>query len=1220
MNPQPLDLLDCPLSGTRLIEASAGTGKTWAICGLYLRLLLERGLAVQQILVVTFTNAATAELRERVRSRIAQVGARLRGTAAADPFVDELLRSLRVRHGLSDDEIALRLDLALQTFDEASIFTIHGFCQRARADTPFTAGVPMALELLSDDSALRIEVVNDFWRNQVAGDGLAPALAAHLLSRKDSPERWAALLKRQLAKPLSSLIWPAALDTAGNADIEALSAAHAAAHDCWLGEREAIVACVTDGLPSLHAGIYKSASVQVAAASWDTLVGCTAPLAAPDKLEKLDLFTPTRLLPGKGRPAPRTHAFFALAGDLLARLAAARSALDLARLRLLRQLLAQAPSRLRALKRERRVVAFDDLLFNLHQGLCGGGQPGLAESLRARFPAALIDEFQDTDPLQFEIFKTVYGGSGAALFLVGDPKQAIYSFRNADLHTYLQARGEASAEYTLADNQRASAGLLAGLNALFSINPRAFVLPGLAYRPVKMGVKPRADWHDGTEPRAPLQLWTLPAGADGSPLPKARARRVAGQACAGEIARLLAGGQRREVRLGGRPLSGGDIAVLVRSHAQGGEMRRALAALGVGSVELSQASVFRSSDAEDLERVLAAVLEPSRERLLRAALATDLLGLDAASVVAVSADEAKLLDLVTRFSGYREMWLRRGVGVMLRRLMVAEGVDRRLLARADGERRLTNLLHLCEALHEAAEGQGSPERLLRWLQIRRTEDGHGDEAAQLRLESDRNLVQIVTVHKSKGLEYPLVFCPFLWDGHSGGAPGGPEGREYHDADGRPVVDFSDSADNAAVKAQVALEKVAENLRLVYVALTRAVHRCTVVVGSYTVGRHRSVAESSRSRLNSLVAGAAMAPADWQKNRLSPGDIAAAWRSFSQAHAPGVGLQPLPAGPWPRIDPVRPAADALAALPAPASIAPAWWIGSYSSLSLGARHEGAAIDHDARLASPEADDEREPVAATVVDENDILNFPRGAEAGNCIHAVFERADFGDPAGWPEAIAAALREQPQGRLDAERAARLPRMLGRMLADVMTTRLPGGLVLGELPRGRRLVELEFTLPAPQLTAAALSALLREHGYPVPPLGFAVLEGYLRGFIDLVFEQGGRFHLIDWKSNHLGSDAAAYGPGPVARAMREQGYPLQALLYTVALHRHLQHRLPDYDYERHFGTVLYLFVRGVRPGWTTPAGEAAGVHVDRPPRQLVERLAALFGAAAAPAGREAA
>ena len=302
----------------------------------------------------------------------------------------------------------------------------------------------------------------------------------------------------------------------------------------------------------------------------------------------------------------------------------------------------------------------------------------------------------------------------------------------------------------------------------------------------------------------------------------------------------------------------------------------------------------------------------------------------------------------------------------------------------------------------------------------------------------------------------------------------------------------------------------------------------------------------------------------------------------------------------------PPAGSLAALAPPARIAPAWWIGSYSSLAHGARHEGAAVDHDLRSASdePPADVGAEPG----IGDDDITRFPRGPEAGQCLHTVIERVDFSDPASFAPAIDAALIGEAHHLGGPGSAPLLKRMLARMLADVVATPLPGGFCLAEVPRSQCLVELEFSLPSKNLQAARLAAALRQHGYPVPQLAFGTLDGYLRGFIDLVFEHGGRFHIADWKSNHLGSTPAAYGQGSVERAMAQHGYHLQYLLYTVAVHRYLQSRLPGYRYDEHFGSVFYLFVRGVRPGWRLADGSPSGVYAHRPPLALVTALSALL------------
>jgi exodeoxyribonuclease V beta subunit len=1198
-----LDVFGCPLAGANLIEASAGTGKTWAICGLYLRLVLERGLEVPQILVVTFTNAATAELRERIRERMVQVLARLKGRGPADDkFTESLLHSLRTRHALADADMIKRLDAAVQNFDEAAIFTIHGFAQRALADAPFAAGMPLVQELLTDDGDLLAATASDFWRRHVAAPETPPALATYLLEQKDSPERFAKLLRRQAGKPLSRLVWPEGMASDPQPiDTTRLQAAHDAARAIWQNSREDIVACVTEALPRLNGTSYKPATLEKSAAEWDQVLAGTNAAAAPGDVKRLMLLTTGNLQSKlkKNQQPCASHPFFDAAAALLAERNALATQLAQSRLRLLRRLVTEGPQHLRQAKRERRVVGFDDMLFNLHERLTGSAGPGLAQALRQRFPAALIDEFQDTDPLQFSIFDTVYGDGRSLLFLVGDPKQAIYSFRNADLHTYLQARRIAQAEFTLAHNQRSIKPLLDALNALFGANPQAFMLQGLAYHPVDAGDKKRAVLQDRSQPRAPLQLWTLPDSAGQRPV-KAHARREATNACAGEIARLLAAAQRGEVTLDERELKAGDIAVLVRSHAQGGAMRQTLAALGVGSVELSQASVFRTPDAQELERVLAAILEPSREGLLRAALATELMGLDASAIEALADDEAGMLERIGNFAGYREAWLRHGPGRMLRELMEQEQVSQRMLSRPDGERRLTNLRHLAECLHEAAQQHATPEALLRWLRQQRLQES-AEDATQLRLESDRNLVQIVTVHKSKGLEYPIVFCPFLWDGHPGPADG-LDGKEYHDDDGQPVIDFR-AEDDPAVTQKMARERAAENLRLIYVALTRAVQRCYLVVGSYTV--RNSTNECTRGPINWLVAGREHDADAWLTNKLDASDIDAAWARLAQDNAPHIAIAELPQGPAQPVHLPSPSPEQLAAREPPRFIPPAWRVGSYSSLAHGAGSESAAADHDVRvprIAVARAQD----MASAAAD--DILRFPRGARAGECLHAVFEQADFTDATGWPQVIEKVLRTQPPQAATTDSAS-WPVMVQRMLTDVTATPLPGNHRLSDIAHSDRLVELEFSLPSAGLAAGELVATLRRHGYDIGALGFPRLQGYLRGFIDLVYRHQGRFYLLDWKSNHLGWSAGDYGAQSLRRAMDEQGYHLQYLLYTVALHRYLRQRLRGYDYDRHVGGVNYLFVRGVRPAWTQADGSAAGVFFHQPKRAAIAALDALLG-----------
>jgi exodeoxyribonuclease V beta subunit len=1202
------DVFDAPLEGINLVEASAGTGKTWAICGVYLRLLLERKLEVQQILVVTFTKAATAELRERVRARITETLAYVRAEApdTSDPFVATLAQTLETR-GVGRDEIERRLALAVQTFDEAAILTVHGWCQRALADTPFAAGMPFAMEVEDSDTELRLEIVQDFWRRHVASDACSPELAAWLAAKRDTPQTLAALLARRLAKPLAGVRWPAAIEDRAQADVDALHAAYAAASATWTRARAEIVAML-DASPVLHAGVYKPDSIRAAAAAWDAYIDGGDPLAAIDA-KKLRLCGAS-CLKERTRKNGRTpeHVFFDEADTLLAARERADAALARERLRLVKTLFDEAGAALQTRKRERRVVSYDDVLFNLYRALHSENDATLARSLRERFPAALIDEFQDTDPVQFGIFQAVYGTRDAPLFLVGDPKQAIYAFRHADLHTYLKAREWANAQYTLGENQRSTAGLIAAVNALFAANPDAFMLPGLDYHPVLEGRKPRKALRDDSAPRADFCVWTLPEYAGADCMPKGDARQAAARATAAEIARLLNAAADGAITYDDAPLAPGHIAVLVRTHNEGAVIKQALAELGIASVELAHESVFRTPDADDVARVLTAILEPGQTGLLRAALATELLGHDANAIAALSSDESRLMTHLQRFLGYRDTWHARGVAVMYRELLAGEGVSRRMLAREDGERRLTNLLHLGERLHISSQTHRAPDALLRWLDAQRRDETPAADVAQLRLESDQKLVQIVTIHKAKGLEYPVVFCPFVFDGYQ--RRDRTEGREYHDH-GDAVFDFRDAVElgdeDAAIEAQIGLEGCAESLRLLYVALTRASHRCYIVAGCYaaSVFGKPSPKESCRGLLNWLVAGAGRTPDRWTSGDTSAELIERAWQDFADQFAPHVACTPLPLDAGVSLVVARPSPETLHAATPPAHIASPWRIGSFSALHDGAVSESAATDHDARSDRP---GELSRAASTLAPD-DILRFPRGARAGECLHAAFELVDFTDDATWNDAIEAALRRHPVS-LPGATPATLARMMSRMIGDVVRTELTGGIRLDVIPRKRRLTELGFNLPAHGLTANALNALLRALGYAVDRLTFARLDGYLKGYIDLVFEHEGRYYVVDWKSNHVGHSPADYDHAALDDAMAAHGYHLQALLYSVALKRYLAHRLRDYRHDEHFGGVFYLFVRGVRPDWKGVDGTATGVHFHRPEADTLARLDALLDA----------
>lgn len=1216
--PQELDVFTCPLDGINQIEASAGTGKTWNLCGLYLRLLLERALSVQQILVVTFTNAATAELRERIRGRIVETLRALQSHDAVtgDPFVATLIATIIANDGDRTD-MQQRLDLALQTFDEAAIFTIHGFCQRALADAPFAAGMPFASELLTDDSEIRLRVVQDFWRRHISTGAVGPELTRYMADCNDYPEKFAKLLHRQIKKSQARIIWPDDIDVPPSVGTDvhmaAIKTAFKTARHHWTSNGAAdIASLLAASADALHQQSYKPDAIAAAYAQWQLVFATDEANAlgdpAHDKLALLSAQT-LKQKTKKNKVTPQ-HVFFDAAEQLLSAHQKAAADLQLARLRLIRTMLVECAEALRQTKRDQRVQSYDDILFNVFSALQSAGGSWLSSRLLQSYPAALIDEFQDTDPLQFAIFNTIYGAGTHPLFFVGDPKQAIYSFRNADLHTYLQAQKTATARYSLAENQRSSAALITAQNALFSANGDAFVLPDLNYPPVHFGKKPRAQFIDYSAATAPLQLWML-HDEDGENLPLlATAKQRAAKATAAEIARLLSASEDGSITLDNRPLRAGDIAVLVKSHAQGSAIRRALAALQVGCVELSQASIFDSVDAMEVERILQAVMQPARSGLLLAALATEIFGHAAHSIDTLVCDEATLLAYTETLLRYRTLWRDRGVGFMFRRLLSEQGVASRMLARPDGERRMTNLLHLTETLHQAAISHPAPDALLRWLSVQRRES-RVDDASQLRLESDQNLVQIMTIHRSKGLEYPIVFCPFLWQGRLAPNTDKPEGHEYHDDDRQSVIDLRpEPEDIDAIKQKIKEEQAAEFVRLMYVALTRAAHRCYVVAGCYLQNTRNSVSskESAHSLLNWLVAGDGMSFGAWGKSTIEPLEIATAWRNLSAQYPSAFGISGIPTSAGSAVALMRPAADTLAAQALPKTLPEGWRMTSFSALQHGTGNQFAGSDRDTR---PSYALQSRAAPPTSIAADDILRFPRGPGAGDTLHAILENIDFADTATWSQPIRNGLLSHPQTLAGVARDQQLllqEQMVKRMLNDLTQTPLTDQVKLRDVPRTSCLAELEFNLPVPAIESQRLHEVLQQAGYPSVPLNFKPLSGYLKGYIDLVFEAQGKFYLLDWKSNYLGAQAADYDRAHIDQAMEEHGYHLQSLLYTVALHRYLQRRLADYRYELHFGGVIYLFLRGVRPDWKTADGDASGVYFHKPDSAIVEQLDCLF------------
>jgi exodeoxyribonuclease V beta subunit len=1173
--------LDAPLEGLTLIEANAGTGKTWTITALYLRLLLEAQRTVDSILVVTFTEVATAELRDRIRKRLAEARVAFEHEAAdkEDAFLAGLLARTADR-----EQAALLITSALRNFDQAPIYTIHAFCQRVLGDRAFESLMPFETEILPDESMLLQEIADDFWR-QTLYDA-SPLFVRYVLQEKLTPEKLRTEVNGCIGKPYLEIRKPVLPH-----DLAALEdtyvRAYAAARAIWLKARETIQAQLV-GNPSLSGSKYRADWVSgwlVAMAQ--CLRSDSAGIALFDRFEK---FTPRALAEGARKgAAPPIHPFYDACSEMKAAHMALEAAYQRRRSLLKAELLEYCNGELAARKRRLRLQSYDDLLLNLERALRGEHGEELTDAIRGRYKAALIDEFQDTDPVQYRIFQTVYRGTGLPVFLVGDPKQSIYSFRGADVFAYLSARRDAQHRHTLDVNWRSEGALLSAVNTLFDGKAAPFVIDEIPFAPSQSATGSRGHFEIEGESHAPFDLWVV-CSDNGKPLNKDVATELATQATAAEIARLLHLGMQNKARIavpqnGGireRPLAGGDVAVLVRTHKQAQAVRDALRRLGIASVERGGDSVFASLEAEELQRVLMAIAEPGREVRLRAALATEMMGYSGTALHEMCGDEARWEEMVESFRSAHDEWRDHGFIRMARIFFQGFGVMGRLLAYADGERRITNVLHLVELIHREA-GRHGIGAALEWLAEKRRAPGKKNEEELLRLESDENLVKILTVHAAKGLEFSLVFCPFMWDGNlrSERDPA----ITFHDPQKAyaAVLDMgSDAIEDCRELAQ--REELAESLRLLYVALTRARYRCWMVWGN--------INEADTSAPAWLLHGG-----DSTNAAIGVPLSDAAIRSDLEriaARAEGkIRISPIPPGARARFVPSETHPPVLAPRPFAGTIRDAWRVTSFSGLV-----------HAQGVETPDYDTAGHYVAAErATGVQDIFAFPRGARAGRCFHAIFEQVDFTDLSR------ASLEHLIARKLAAHGfAAHWVPVVADMVRWVVATPLDesGRLRLDRVPADRRFDELEFYYPIAGLSDVKLRGILLEWGFPdeirerIGAFTFAPAHGFMKGFIDLVFQADGRFYLADYKSNWLGPSLEAYRQSNLDRVMAREAYYLQYLVYCVALHRYLGARVPAYDYEAHFGGVRYLFLRGMRP----ESGLASGIYADRPARGLISAL----------------
>lgn len=1180
------DVVNSELDGIALLQASAGTGKTYSIARLVLRFLLEQRaaekkyLSIGEILIVTFTRASAAELKTRIQALLQNAREELAVSAEEDASYDfsklaekdASLAGILAKAVAADgvENVLRRVSLALDEFDNAMIGTIHSFCKRVIATAAFNEGMPFNSTSDEEQESPVAELVRDFWRSHIANlsneEPEDSVVNQSLAIAEVNPDKLVSFAEKAIVSEGRPL------EFGMTKDFLAQSKEFFELHDKLVQTLpDRLLSGMKpkkDAKPIERVQLFKASGDMLNFRGWahkassakghDSMRKMLAKFL-PEELENPVVLRWLELLEAKIWENDSYYQF-------------------------LTKLWQSMPGFYDRYCRENGITDFNGLL--LYAARCVR-RPEVSSRIAELFPAALIDEFQDTDAMQFEVFEKVYlNRPGTNLLLVGDPKQAIYRFRGADLRVYQKASKLAKHVYSLDTNFRSQPALVKAVNALYSFTKNPFRDDAIEFAPVKAGsgrtglVKRVGDVD---KPFKPVNIW-FEKGFWSNP----GVRNVAAEKTAVTIKELLGG----DCFISGEPIQAKDIAILVSTHSQADEMERVLRKHKIRCVRRVRSSVFYTRQAQEYSVWLQSLLEPRSKRCLTRLLIGELIGMTIAEASEVLNNESALTGWFEELEELRLIWAKKGIASAFESFVSRHGVDARILSEEIGERRLTNYRQISNLLQQISSNNREQSYLHEWLEKQRAaakaKNGN-DENNILKLESEENLIQIVTYHSSKGLQYPVVFLPFMSASVQDVKLSGLDLSHVHTED----RDFY---------APSAIEEVGdferdeiwrEQMRLGYVSLTRAVEALFMTV-VFPDGGISLKSKGYSYKLQS-VTGLFDIEGREEGDKLLEANV----MKFAEENSDVVSLSGLFLTDE---EQKRSAFHAnyempdLVTLEACGDKYAAWQVSSYTNLV----KSGMSADTPDYDQTAYAEDSA-PMVQEEIDEGDVLSIPGSADFGTLVHSIFERIDFSDDRGWDKEVEARVA----GSGFADRLEKYVPAIRRMVGDVLTTVLGEGLELSQIDAAHRLTEMEFMLNARKLDVVRLHKTLTDAGYPAPFwISPHAYSGYLKGFIDLVFEKNGRYYILDWKTNRLSSRLEDYNNERVKEAMSEHFYQLQYLIYTVALHRHLKRTLPGYDYEKHFGGVYYLFVRGVRPG----AGNN-GIWFDKPDLALIEKLDAVLG-----------
>jgi exodeoxyribonuclease V beta subunit len=1093
-----------PLKGSNLIEASAGTGKTYSIAILTLRLILEDEIPVKEILMVTFTKAAVAELEERIRLFIRQAYKVSRGENIADGTIRQLVERAVAVSGT--EKVRALLHEAVLFLDETSVLTIHSFCQQTLNEFAFETGQLFGAELVQDTSALLQEEMNKFWRRHVT---VIPVdLLRHLQQSGLSRDSISGVVKEHLTGK------------------RYFSYSAEADYSCC--EEEHLKLLEELKIIEEEEAVLRQALLDHVVADLDEITrrGNANTYSRKGLVPLLnDPATFLRLLWGKKDTAAYVRKVY---GDLVERLETCDEAV-LAHRDKVREVICklnclainEASKGIDAHKLAYNQMSYDDLIQNLHMALVKRDNPTLVACMQAKYKAVFIDEFQDTDRMQYEIFQKVYG-QNTILFYIGDPKQSIYAWRKADIFTYFKAQEQVGHLYEMNNNYRSSEPYIEAMNLFF---------------------KPNEDFDTFHFEQAESAIEYIHVD---SPVPNSKGNLLYGDhvevpisvrkfannddlytAVIGQVVDLLSSGayliDKGKGQVAVRPA---DIGILVRKKSQGQDIKRRLSKYGIPAVTIGDAKVLESDESRCLLYVLQAMTDISLASINKALL-SPFTGFTDATIRDM--DEVPAIEL---FRKYKVTWEKDGIYAAMNTFVADYGVKQVLLVRntESGERVITNLFQLIELLHKVQSTKKlSPLELVGWLKRGiEGQENPGDEFEQ-RIESDEESVKIVTIHASKGLEYNIVLAPCL-----DLVPSNKHNHcSYRDMDSGEYVSLETKRLTPEQSKEHERQLEQENRRLVYVAITRAVYKCYLFKNNYF----------GKSSLSTFLNALHHAPSQVIRFLDEAPVVAEGYRY----EAAGVPVPVL------RKNPVHFKLSQ-----------PNWRKMSYSMLKR--RHEVSI--------KKRADVQEDKY------ENFIFSqLSKGAKTGNLLHDIFENIAFNHAGRWDHAIRNAVQ-----RFAPLNAERYTPMLKVMLDQVLNATIDtgaGAFRLSDVDTENSTQELEFDFKVSPFQVIELNRFATDEVH-IQVNDFREMEGVMNGKIDLFFEHQGRYYVLDWKSNYLGDALEDYSTESLNAAMNENNYHLQYLLYTLATKKYLESRLPDFDYDTQFGGVIYLFVRGLRKDLT--------------------------------------